>query len=535
MAERVGLPPLTPRRELQTKAVTPRGGKMESRGGGAGGGGFMSPRHRHGGPPYDGGPAGLFRKPIRDDVHAAAAARRKKTERGVGAHVALAPMDTVIRSGGGVRLHMGKRFPVAFTAPKHATGDSRSPRTTPQGRFPLSRAPLPDAFRPPLPLPARTAGRDIAAENLPPPPNKVAAFLWMVSTSDQRKGELPLEIRKANIVAEHMCKLKRYLDALEVYRAIVQYDEDNVTALVNMAIILERVLGDEVGAIERYEQVLKIDPNDVTCLTNYARASYRFSGGMKHARQLFRRALGLDPGNVTAATNLAVLYVAENAAENSGMAEEMLRSVVDKAQDPHSKALALGNLAAVRHMVNGDAADAEQLYSAAITLEPSHALLRRNLALLLHEKFDECLKSYEEWIPSEAATWGQRAEEQYRAAMAICEGLGGGRDVGPTDLVAGFQLNLGTLVVQKQMGGRWEEGLALFRSALAKDSSCIEAALGVAMILWEREGASGEADEILKKTISQVCVHRTSRLRNAILSIACTEQSSPFLTRGGWN
>lgn len=291
---------------------------------------------------------------------------------------------------------MGKRLPVAFPGPKNVAGDTRSPRAGSLGRFSLSRVPIPDSLSPPIPQPTRTSQ---VADNLPPHPKKVAAHLWMISTSDQHKGELPLEIRKANIVAEHLCKLKRYMDALDVYRAVVQYDVGNTTALINMAIILERVLGDEVGAIEKYEQVLRVDPNDVTCLTNYARASYRFSGGMKHARQLFRRALAIEPGNVAAETNLAVLYVAENATENYGMAEEMLRGVVDKAKDPHSKALALGNLAVVRHIVAGDADSAEQLYAAAIALEPSHALLRRNLALLLHERFDECLRSYEEWIP----------------------------------------------------------------------------------------------------------------------------------------
>ena len=185
--------------------------------------------------------------------------------------------------------------------------------------------------------------------------------------------------------------------------------------------------------------------------------------------------------------------------------------------DSAAMALSLGNIATIQKMVFKDVVQAEQLYKRAIECDPRHPILRRNFARLYHDFFEEkvyvltavvCGKVSKELKKSSllkkgrsAFQLGSVAEAEYRAALSLCHIGSKPKELSGKALKVDLCLNLAGLISQDAMGNRWPEARALYEMAHDCDPGNLEAALGCASIMWDRENRLHHAENIIKTAL----------------------------------
>ena len=216
-----------------------------------------------------------------------------------------------------------------------------------------------------------------------------------------------------------------------------------------------------------------------------------------------------------------IVAEAVNAAtEAVKLAENFFWQAHDSAEqqgDRVSMALALGNIATIHKMVFQDVDQARDIYKRAIKCDPRHPILRRNYARLYHDLFDEKVEALTALVRGKAckdsvakgkigrtaAQLGGVAETEYRAALELCSSAMSKRAKSLQEhlLQVDICLNLAGLLRQDAMGNRWAEATVYYKMAHDFDDSSLEAALGCASIMWERENRLNEAQTIMRTAI----------------------------------
>jgi tetratricopeptide (TPR) repeat protein len=237
-----------------------------------------------------------------------------------------------------------------------------------------------------------------------------------------------------------------------------------------------------------------------------------------------KRLESTDLRTKTAASVHEVVAEAVNAAtEAVKLAEQFFWKAYDSAEqqgDRVSMALALGNIATIHKLVFQDVEKAQDIYKRAIKCDPRHPILRRNHARLYHDLFDEKVEALTAVVRGKAskvsvakgkshntaAHLGGIAEAGYRAALDLCVSSSGKSNVSKhlmnRELHVDLCLNLAGLLCQDAMGNRWAEARVFYKMAHDFDESSLEAAMGYASIMWERESRLNEAQEIIRKALS---------------------------------
>lgn len=285
--------------------------------------------------------------------------------------------------------------------------------------------------------------------------------LMDVAKASSNADMIHYAVEEAITSAALLCRARMYREAEKLYRAVLEVEPEQTTALCNLGCIVERVGNDSMTAVKLFEQALQIEPNDMTCMINLARALFKMSSSVKQPRLLLRKVLARDPNNTGALVNLALLVLSEfMAATEEGrkskegqdaaeLAETLFRQALKAAEfdnDRHAKGLVLGNLAALRRLAHHELEEAERLYYEAIVADPAHAVLRKNLGHLYydmlqaraeHDDFEKRGRKPDEEPPARkrgAGARGQRqlgraAEAQYRAGLSLCAASGGPREL----------------------------------------------------------------------------------------------------------
>jgi len=237
-----------------------------------------------------------------------------------------------------------------------------------------------------------------------------------------------------------------------------------------------------------------------------------------------KRSESIDLRTKTAASGHELVAEAVNAAtEAVKLAEQFFWKACDSAEqqgDRVSMALALGNIATIHKLVFQDVEKAQDIYKRAIKCDPRHPILRRNHARLYHDLFDEKVEALTAVVRGKASKvsvakgksqntathLGEIAEAGYRAALDLCVSSSGKSNVSKNlmnrELQVDLCLNLAGLLCQDAMGNRWAEARVFYKLAHDFDESSLEAAMGYASILWERESRLNEAQEIIRKAIN---------------------------------
>jgi arylsulfatase A-like enzyme/Tfp pilus assembly protein PilF len=207
--------------------------------------------------------------------------------------------------------------------------------------------------------------------------------------------------------AQAAIRRREYPQALQMVRAVLAVDKDNVVAMASLANVLSK-MNDRQDALQVYKRMIDVDPERDTGYLGATRV-LREMGRFEEAEAYARTANRLQPQNPEALTSLGDVFLDQNRfadAEpmfrqavkldpHSSVAISGLGNCLNRAgrlrealailreghqHDPTSQAIAY-NLAVVVERL-GDPEGAKKLYEAALKIDSDHSMTWNNLGAL---------------------------------------------------------------------------------------------------------------------------------------------------------
>ncbi len=167
---------------------------------------------------------------------------------------------------------------------------------------------------------------------------------------------------------------RRYAQASELYRAILEIDPDHSAAHYSLGLIAG-IEGDESSALARFERAIAGQPHEPAYYYNYATLLHRrarFDEAIRH----YGTALSLNPQHAGALNNLGAILLLRG---ETAAAEEKLRHALRIQPDNVNALTNIGNI----RKDQGEPEDAIAWYRRALATDPRYAVAGSNLLLCM--------------------------------------------------------------------------------------------------------------------------------------------------------
>lgn len=186
--------------------------------------------------------------------------------------------------------------------------------------------------------------------------------------------------------AHELYNKKDFEKAKEVYEEILNFDEENVEALVNLGVIL-KALGDRKTAYKNYVKAINLNPKYIFAYNNLGNL-LKDTGNYKAAIQVYSDAIKIEPKNFHAYNSLGMVY--EKLKDN----QRAIIAYKEAVRVNPNFAKAVNNIGVVLYKQK-KYEEAIEIFKIALKIDPKYYELFSNIGACYNKlkKYDEAIES----------------------------------------------------------------------------------------------------------------------------------------------